>query len=357
MEWRPCGAATLVGSMPHRDREYVISFILDHLKEVPLWPQLPAYPHEQMMNQYLEGLPGYSYQDVGKNMIRTDAPDFDDELYRFYSDYFDVIEGRIDIRESRFGMGIESGRTFHRFIEMLVSSTLTPYQAIKGQVVGPFTLLSSLKSPDGKLLLYDDRMVDAVPKHLAMKALWQAQLLKPFAQKIIIFFDEPGLAGFGSSAFIGISSEYIQRLLNELCELLSPHGILIGVHVCANTDWSLLLKSKINIVNCDAYNYGDRFCIYDEDIISFVNRGGIVAWGIVPTDDPNKTTQETENTLYYRLINLLEEHFTSQIAEKILLQSMITPSCGCGTLSEPVAERVVQLTVGCSNLAKSMICS
>jgi hypothetical protein len=122
--------------------------------------------------------------------------------------------------------------------------------------------------------------------------------------------------------------------------------------VCANTDWSLLLKSRINIVNCDAYNYGDRFCIYGDDILSFVNRGGIIAWGIVPTDDPNKTAHETENTLYYKLINLLKEHFTSQVIEKILVQSMITPSCGCGTLSEPMAERVVQLTVGCSNLIK-----
>jgi methionine synthase II (cobalamin-independent) len=350
MEWKPCGAATLVGSMPHKNRQDVISFILNHLTEVPLWPQLPVYPYEQMMNQYLEGLPGYDAETMGKNIINTNVPNFENELYSFYSEYLDVIEGRIDVRESRFRMGEEAGKTFQVFLDTLASSSNAPYQAVKGQVVGPFTLLSSLKSFDGKLLLYDDRMVDVVPKHLALKALWQIKLLKPFSQRMIIFFDEPALAGFGSSAFIGISSEYIEKLLGEICDILAPYGILIGVHVCANTDWSLLLRSKINIINCDAYNYGDRFCIYGEDIISFVNGGGIIAWGMVPTDDPKKVDQETEESLYRKLIGLLEEHFTSEIIKKILVQSMITPSCGCGTLSEPVAERVVKLTVGFLNL-------
>lgn len=348
MGWKPYGAATLVGSMPHRDREYVISFILEHLTKIPCWPQLPAYQFEQMMNQYLEGLPGYDRQLVSQNIIPTNSSSFDDELYSFYADYFDVVEGRRDVLETRFGLGEESGRTFRTFVERLSGQQSKPFEAIKGQVVGPFTLLSTLKSPDGRLLLYDDRMVDVVPKHIALKALWQSMLLKPFCERVIVFFDEPALAGFGSSAFLGISKEYIQKLFDEILSVLLPHDVLVGVHVCANTDWSLLLKSGVKIINCDAYNYGDRFCLYGDDIREFLSNGGFVAWGIVPTDDPEKIRGEDEISLYERLLRLLEEYFSTDDIKMILAQSMITPSCGCGTLTEALAERVVRLTVDCS---------
>lgn len=354
MEWKPYGAATLVGSMPHRDRLQVISFILEKLKDVPCWPQLPTYQPEQMMNQYLEGLPGYNPETMGQNIIHTDSTSFDDELYGFYADYLDVIEGRANILESRFGLGVESGKTFKLFLEKLSHQGSGQYRAIKGQVVGPFTLLSSLKAPDGRLLLYDDRMIDVVPKHLALKALWQATLLGPFCERVIIFFDEPALAGFGSSAFIGISKEYVQRLLDELVDILKPHNVLVGVHVCANTDWSILLNSRINIINCDAYNYGDRFCLYIRDIERFLSEGGIVAWGIVPTDDPEKIVREDGISLYERLLKLLGQYFSDDGIKSLLAQSIITPSCGCGTLTEAMAERVVELAVDCSKRIESI---
>lgn len=356
MNWNPCGFATLVGSMPHRDRDYVISFILENLPDVPLWPQLPAYCHEQMINQYLEGLPGYVSESTAKNVIITDSASFDDELYGFYLDYFDVLEGRSDIRGSRFQFGEETGKTFKAFIEKLSLLARKPYKAIKGQVVGPFTLLSSLKDQHGRLLLYDERMADVVPKHLVMKALWQAVLLRPFAERVVIFFDEPALSGFGSSAFIGVSKEYIVGLFNEISELLAPREILTGVHVCANTDWTLLLESKIDIINCDAYNYGNKFCMYSDYIRSFVKRGGIIAWGIVPTDDPQKIEKEDGDTLSRKLLNLLGEYFYGDEIRDLIARSMITPSCGCGTLSEDLSERVVKMTVDCSNRLKGLYC-
>ena len=57
-KWQPIAAATLVGSMPHKDRNRAVELILDAVPEVPVWPQLSSFPAEQMMIQYLEGLPG-----------------------------------------------------------------------------------------------------------------------------------------------------------------------------------------------------------------------------------------------------------------------------------------------------------
>jgi len=48
--------------------------ILEQVPEIPVWPQLSAYPAEQMMVQYLEGLPGVRRHE-GRVWIQTDDAD------------------------------------------------------------------------------------------------------------------------------------------------------------------------------------------------------------------------------------------------------------------------------------------
>ncbi len=343
--WKPEGAGTLVGSMPHLNREYVINLILEKLQEIPVWPQLPKYPDESMMVQYMEGLPGVVRKDDNECIVDTSMDNFESKLQEFYETYFEILENPERIREAHsFAFGRETtGATFYKFLE-IINSKKSKYKAIKGQVTGPFTLLSATKNQDGKLILYDDKIQDAVPKHLALKALWQAKQLEPFAERVIIFFDEPALAGYGSSAFISISEDFILNMFNELCNILKPQGYLTGIHVCANTDWSLILNSSIDIVNFDAYNFGDKFILYKKDILNFVEKGGIIAWGIIPTDDKNKIQRENPENLSKLFMTLIQQLVSDSEEKKLFYdQSIITPSCGCGTLDEKHAEQVLEL--------------
>ncbi len=95
----------------------------------------------------------------------------------------------------------------------------------------------------------------------------------------LIFFDEPGLAGFGSSAFITITPEDIKACLSEVFEAVHAEGGLVGVHVCANTEWSVIFDSGTDIVSFDAYSYFDKFILYPEHIRTFFQRGGILCFG------------------------------------------------------------------------------
>ncbi len=70
------GDATLIGSMPHRDRERAIGLALQAAPEIPAWPQLTAYRAEQMMAQYIEGLPGLVTRE-GRQFAGSDTPEFD----------------------------------------------------------------------------------------------------------------------------------------------------------------------------------------------------------------------------------------------------------------------------------------
>jgi hypothetical protein len=352
--WQGMASVTLVGSMPHRDRKKAIELIVQCAPEIPVWPQLSAFRQEQMMVQYLEGLPGVG-DNSGDLVIRTDSPRFDSELYSFYEEYLEVEAGSRSLSESRFRMGEETGRTFFQFVQLLSQASLL-CRAVKGQIVGPFTLLSGLKDQHDRALLYDERLLDVVVKHLAMKAKWQILQLQSLGLPVILFLDEPALAGFGSSAFISVSRELIHGLLTEVVDAVHAAGGLAGVHICANTDWLLAFDSGVDIINFDAYNYFDRLILYKDKIHQFLAQNKILAWGIVPTSDPQIIAHETPQSLVDRWTM-----FAGQLCENgvdlkdLFSHSLFTPSCGCGSLSEEMAERVLALTHGVGEIIQSQL--
>ncbi|MEN6438386.1 MAG: hypothetical protein ABFD97_07370 [Syntrophobacter sp.] len=338
-------SATLIASMPHKDRAKAIELVMRSTPRIPVWPQLTSYPAEQMMAQYIEGLPGL-VEEEGRTLVRADTPEFDEATYSFYEEYLAVEDGSLGVENSRFAMGPETGASLRQFLETLEGSSAPP-RAVKGQVIGPFTLLSGLKDQDGRALLFDERFQDIVPKLLAYKSKWQIEMLKRFGVPVIIFLDEPGLAGFGSSAFITISAELIQQLLAEVVEVIHSAEGLAGIHVCANTDWQLAFKSGFDIINFDAHTYFDKFMIYREECLDFLARGGNLAWGIVPTLDQDALAVETVESLALTWSAQVAELASGDMpAGKIVSQSLLTPSCGCGSLPEASAEKVLDLLSG-----------
>ena len=132
---------------------------------------------------------------------------------------------------------------------------------------------------------------------LALKSAWQVRFLKETGLPVIVFIDEPALAGLGSSSFISISQDDIAQDLAQVSDAIQQAGGLSGVHVCANTEWDLLLTSNIDILSFDAYSFFDRFITCRDNIHSFIGRGGILAWGIVPTSDKEIISAETTDSL------------------------------------------------------------
>jgi hypothetical protein len=162
---------------------------------------------------------------------------------------------------------------------------------------------------------------------------------------VILFIDEPALAGYGSSELISISREEIIASLGEVVAAIHAKGGLAGIHVCANTDWSLVIDSGVDIVNFDAYAYFDRFLLYPDQIRAFVQRGGLLALGVVPTLKPEEIDAESVDTLYQGWQTRMERLAALGLdPERLYRQSFVTPSCGTGSLDPPRALRVLELT-------------
>jgi methionine synthase II (cobalamin-independent) len=341
--FHPRDIPTLIGSLPLTDHVEACELVLEHTPQIPLWIQLPVHKREGMVGQFMPGLPGIST--TGDRVyINSDKEDFEADILKFYEDYMAVEEGQTDLSESRFVLSEDTARGFFVFVDRLKKLS-TPPVAVKGQVTGPFTFCTGISDQNKRAIIYDEQVKDAAVKLLALKSRWQVRQLSCFGCPVIIFFDEPALAGFGSSEFISISRDAIVQSLEEVIAAVHAEGGLAGVHVCANTDWSLVLGSAADIVSFDAYSYFDRFILYSDQIKAFLDAGKMIAWGVVPT----LQADELENATAESLFNQWQQK-AAQVeklgidSDQLISQSLITPSCGAGSLTAELAVKALRLT-------------
>jgi len=333
----------LIGSLPMEDHKAAMDLVLARTPEVPIWVQLPSNKTEGMIPQFLQGMPGLT--DQGDTPVIDTLDDaFDDALLEFYEEYMAVVAEERDLFESRFVLSPETAKGFYVFLEK-VATLPSPPVAVKGQITGPFTFCTGVHNPQKSAIFYDDRARDAAVKLLAQKARFQVRKLSRFGCPVILFIDEPALAGFGSSEFISISKEDVSVCLEEVIEAVHAEGGLAGIHVCANTDWSMVLDSSVDIVNFDAYAYFDRFILYREPLKKFIASGRLIAWGIVPTLKPEDIEKESTASLlaqWDEKVRRLEDLGIDR--STLMAQSFITPSCGTGSITLDLAQKVLKLT-------------
>jgi methionine synthase II (cobalamin-independent) len=335
--------ATTIGSLPLTDAQEATDLVFNYTPLLPSWVQLPKHPGEGMLEQYNEGLPGI--QDAGGRIhIDTDDPGFEQALLHFYEQYLGAVEGHAHESLERFAISRNRARGLFSFIERLSTRKPEALDTVKGQITGPFTLATGLKDREGKSAYYNPQLRDVIVKLLSLKAKWQIKKLQRCNVSVLMFMDEPSLVGFGSSAYLGVQEEDIKKDLNEIAGIIHAEQAWAGVHCCENTDWSLLLKSDIDVLNFDAYGFFDRLFLYKDDLVNFVNRGGTLAWGIVPTH----AEEIIHSVSAVSLMQLWQQHVEKLIAaglslEKIARQSLVTPSCGTGSLSKAAALRVLEL--------------
>lgn len=341
--FRANGLATFIGSLPLADHREALELIMEYTPEIPLWTQLTTHQEEGMLVQFAAGLPGFRFEN-GKAFVDTGSATFEHELLHFFEEYLAVLEEKLDLDSSRFRLHEDTAKGFFMFIEHL-QRLADPPIAVKGQITGPFTLSIGLVDQHKQSIFYDPQMRDAAVKILAMKARWQVRQLAQFQRPVILFFDEPALAGVGSSEFTSISNDAINQCFDEVFEAVHLEGGLAGIHVCANTDWSLVLKSSADIVSFDAYAYFDNFILFPEQIEAFLKSEKVLAWGIVPTLKSEDIAKETTASLLRQWAEKAKRFEALGIdPAKLIRQSLITPSCGTGSLSIDHAKKVLKMT-------------
>lgn len=314
------------GSLPHTDPAVAWQWVQGTL-DIPTWPQLPRRSFlENMYVQFSQRFPGVVLESERIHVDRERA--LETELEGLYIAYLGE-----DLSYAAIGRDYAAG------LHYLLEQDLDGLPIVKGQVTGPVSWGLTVVDQDRRPVLYDDVLAEAVAKHLRLKATWMEKELRRVADQTILFIDEPYMSSYGS-ALISLDRSQVETLMAEV--LAGIHG-LSGVHCCGNTDWSLLLSTSVDILNLDAYEYADTLALYPEEVGAFLERGGIIAWGIVPASD--QVLQETVDSLverFHQALGLLTDKGLHR--DDLLAASLISPSCGCGSLSVETAEQVLKTT-------------
>ena len=329
------GSTTAIGSLPHPDVSAAIDFVFDSTVDVPFWPQLPKRDfREWMVPQYGADLPGFRLDTERKRLQIDRGDDFVDQLTAFYEKVLDP--------EADFPLSPDYAPGYHAFVDRLAQEA-DKADIVKGHVTGPLTFTLGLNLEDGRPVHADQELRQASIQLLARNAGWQARQLGKHANKgAVVFVDEPIYSALGTAAYLSVKSEDVQSTLSEVSSAIRAEGGMTGVHCCGNADWETVLSSEIDILNFDAWGFASKLAIYPDHVAAFLERGGTLAWGIVPTND--EIGDATEQVIADKLDALVGEFAARGIDEaRLRHQSILTPSCGCGSLAMDQTEKVFGL--------------
>ena len=335
----PAFTATAIGSLPYSSPDQALDLIFSSIPGCPIWPQLPKRGiREQMEIQYSEGLPCVVL-DEEKGRMYFDTADEDGcamAMGSFYEAYMAAEESG---DWSAFAISEPYSAGIPAFERRLSTQ---PVELLKVQTTGPLSIGLSIVDENKRSIYYNEAFRDVIVKGMIAKCRWQLQKFSSFARTTICFVDEPILSAFGSSTYVSVTRDDVVAILSEMVEAIHETGALCGVHCCGNTEWPLLIDAGVDIINFDAYEFGETIALYPAQVKQHLERGGSLAWGVVPTSE--KIFENSVSSLiaiYDRNVQRLADAGIDMAL--IHDSSLITPSCGTGSLSVEAAEKVFSL--------------
>ena len=334
--------ATAIGSLPHPDPARAVDVVLENIPEAPIWPQIPRLGlHEQMEVQYSGGMPNVVLEPAKGRMFFDTATDYSEAFAAFYEAYLAAAEAGPGAGDfSSMAITPEFSKGIYA-LESRLKAEGKKRPFVKVQTTGPCSFALTITDENKRAIYYNEEFRDVIIKALAMKCRWQLQKFRPYAEQLICFIDEPILSAFGSSTYVSVKREDVVAHLKEVIDAVHAERALAGIHCCGNTEWSILVDAGVDILNFDAFGFGETIAMYPPAIKALLERGGAIAWGVVPTSPAIREQTPEKLVAHFEAMvdNLAAKGIDKQ---RILEQAMLTPSCGTGSLEVADAEKVFQ---------------
>jgi hypothetical protein len=304
-------STTAMGIMPHRDVDRALELALS--LDIPFWPQVPKVSlYEDMYVQASQNFPGIAI-DFDKERLVFNTARFEQELDEYFV--------KMDIPEA-FALTAEYSAVFHKFLSM----ELQGYKAVRGQVIGPVSFGFKVLDESLKPIIYNDEARTILFDFIRKKANIQYQELKERNPNAFVWLDEPGL-GYVFSGLSGYNEQQAKEDYHNFVEgLEGPKGL----HLCAEVNLPYLLELGVEVLSFDAYQIGFMPKEYAGSVAEFIRKGGIVSWGIIPTESTTLETQTPETLAailsdYWEVISENTGLSLNQIAK----QALVAPARCC----------------------------
>ncbi len=316
---------TAMAVMPHTDIDHALEKALS--LDIPFWPQLPHVSYyEDMYVQAAEHFPGILL-DMKKKTLRFSierfALEFEETMAHFDEpEYFDISP--------------TYSAVYHKFLSLDLSNR----PAIRGQLEGPISFGFNVLDQDDRPILFDDTVRPFMFEFMAKRVNVQLERLKAINENAFMFIDEPGLQ-FLFSAMAGYGDQKAKHDMETFFDQINrPRGI----HLCGNPDWDFLLNLDMDILSMDIFSNHEVFVTYTASIKRFLERGGTIVWGIVPTNfEPfqQATIEDMEMRIEESWATLVRKGIDRDL---LMTSSLLSPATCC--LVNPDKEKTVDSAFG-----------
>jgi len=336
---KPKFTAAMMAAVPYRDMERTLRVILENFPEAPSIPVMT-----RSMKWLLEGIPCLVFDREKRQVFMDPSPEREDELLEFYDRY---DQGDLEY----FSVTHKTAPFFYAMIERLKKDRPPGLKWIFFHTAGPVLLWDVIKQLNGNPSIYHETLRDVLIKAANMKAKWLERKIKEEVPGVEVVADMPEttLVNFTSASGAGTKEDIIEAINEGFIGLTC----LTWIHCCANIDWSLLIDSNVDVINFDAYQHSDRVSLYSEEFKGFLERGGMIGWGIVPVIE-ELILKESVDSLVEKLERAIELFVKKGIDEELLASSSwILPSCETVLLTPDQSDLVFSMTREISQIMRS----
>jgi methionine synthase II (cobalamin-independent) len=311
------GLTTGIGSLPHHNADSALEYAFRF--DIPFLPQIPLRnPHEFMLPQALEGLPGLRTGNDGIPRL---------DLAAWETGRADFLKALQNVASEEWLPTSEALRCWKGFLFEIEERKTS---IAKIQIAGPLTCQWSFAREIPELSTAIYRLV--INRILGMAAALQERGVQP-----IVFLDEPGLYG------LTLDSSAHRLGLQELklgIQMLKSRGAWVGLHCCSNTVWESVLQLDVDWLSIDCKLSLVSLLSKTAEVRRFLERGGRLSLGVIPSELPHLKPDLIASDVHGRLAQWLGT--VPQVAQKLLREALYTPACGLAFHSIEQTESVFE---------------
>jgi hypothetical protein len=342
--WRALPSKTLttgIGSLPHHNVDSAITYSFSH--SIPFLPQIPIRnAKEYMLSQSLDGLPGLKVQDGGS--IVLDLPIWTSGYHALKVKLQKAFEKSLDHQDSfeEFEPNSIAFSTWKPFLfELSERAEAGHAMMAKIQLAGPLTCQWALSLSDGTKVENMPDLGLQIFELILAKAIAMSRKLLKRGISPLFYLDEPALY------VLSLDNPLHRVALTELrlfIQSLRKEGVLVGLHCCSNMQWQTILGLGLNVISLDTHLSLVDFLKCTIEVSSFLERGGRISFGIIPT---GLTKDQTGNIKSSELKAELKTQIEStwrgnpDLMARAVKQGIYTAACGLALETPDSAEEIL----------------
>lgn len=209
-------------------------------------------------------------------------------------------------------------------------------QALIVSLYGPLSLGLTLTSADEQPLWHQPTSRELLIQHLRLRASWIEEHLGAITPATILCWDEPFWGAVHGPFITNTEAETLAIVAETGQSIQMPQGLAPA----GETDWLALLNSHLRFLVClPAQHQALMQC--GRTLNTYFEQGGIIVWGIVPTESPTPTTPADLVETWDQMLKYALER--DVLTSRMLSGSLITTTTGLGTRTISNADKVLSL--------------